>query len=345
MAVAFQEAREYWARNPDDTVNAPNEIHESIEKWLIAKRLLAGPAQTVQEEIQTSDSEEPTAPESSGKRAGFKLPRIPPLPIRRLSLPSGNSSIVLPLKSGQLRRRHTDSGTSGGSLENVESLPPVPRSPRRILRDVAVIFRPTRRKRYFAGSRHGRTTSAEPTSVHDSEDDLSSPDKVDDCHLPSCASNHIADNTSSVYEDATDAIELLLPLVDSPAPDDPPNASIDTRCDTIETTEDMSTTDAQADAAYNALMPILYELEALSEHPRLKTIASENADEDYSQFWETFAQLSAKEVLYAVYAIRSGMLDVPDNLDAPSVSSTVILLAMWALAASALSVYLYTRLP
>ncbi|KAI0656352.1 hypothetical protein C8Q70DRAFT_1056599 [Cubamyces menziesii] len=45
LAVAFQGAREYWASHPNDIANGPNEIHESIEKWLVAKRILEGPSQ------------------------------------------------------------------------------------------------------------------------------------------------------------------------------------------------------------------------------------------------------------------------------------------------------------
>ncbi|KAI0365841.1 hypothetical protein BV20DRAFT_707169 [Pilatotrama ljubarskyi] len=345
MAVAFQEARDYWARNPDDTANAPNEIHESIEKWLIAKRLLSGPAQATQEVARARDFEEPRAAESPGKRAGFKLPRIPPLTLRRLALPR-NSSAVLPLKPGRLPRRHTESETSIDRSGDIQDDASLPTSPKKILRNMAVVFRSTRQKRHLADSTHGltNTTSAEMARRGNSDSTLASTSEEESCVVPINETNSVTlEDTSSIYEDTTDAIELLLSTVESGSPGDA--ASGNAPSDTSETGEKMQPTEDHADAAYAALMPILYELEAFAEHPKHRAIAADNADEDYSQFWETFAQLSAKEVLYAVYAIRSGILDMPDHVDNTRGDTVVVLLALWGLVASALSMYLYWSLP
>ncbi|KAI0654601.1 hypothetical protein C8Q70DRAFT_925563, partial [Cubamyces menziesii] len=97
------------------------------------------------------------------------------------------------------------------------------------------------------------------------------------------------------------------------------------------------------DPAYAALMPILYELEAMHELPRCKAVAAEHNDEDYMQFWETFSQLSAKDILSAVYAIRAGVLDAPIPCDAGAASTgaAVVLCAFWGFSASVVALYLY----
>ncbi len=91
-------------------------------------------------------------------------------------------------------------------------------------------------------------------------------------------------------------------------------------------------------------MPIVYGLETITTNPRRHSVGEEHDDEDYTKFWETFGQLSAKEVLYAVYAIRAGALDVP-TIESPSQHSDLALLttfcALWAALATILAMYFY----
>lgn len=92
-------------------------------------------------------------------------------------------------------------------------------------------------------------------------------------------------------------------------------------------------------------MPILYELDAFAERPRYAAIAASHDDPDYARFWEAFAQLSAREVLLAVYALRAGAFDEPHIMvvgnESPASAMVVVVLTLWAIGASALVIYLY----
>lgn len=102
------------------------------------------------------------------------------------------------------------------------------------------------------------------------------------------------------------------------------------------------------DPAYAALMPILHELDALAEHPRYAAIAASHGDADYAHFWETFAQLSARDVLFAVYALRAEAADgvqLESEGQGPLLTMLAVVLALWASGASVLAVYLYCHLP
>ncbi|EJF58904.1 hypothetical protein DICSQDRAFT_172563 [Dichomitus squalens LYAD-421 SS1] len=96
------------------------------------------------------------------------------------------------------------------------------------------------------------------------------------------------------------------------------------------------------DPAYRVLLPILHELDEMTINPRCRTIAEEHQDEDYSQFWEIFSQVSAKEILDAVYAIRAGVLDIPaDPCSRDDSFLLTTLFVLWAGSATLLSMYLY----
>ncbi|KAI0691603.1 hypothetical protein C8Q76DRAFT_698422 [Earliella scabrosa] len=109
LAVAFQQARDYWAANPNSTEHAPNEIHQSIEQWLVAKNILIGPAVTTQEPEPRPPASPTPKPE---RRRSLKLPglrRPISMNLRRLSLPAMKSTqgtIARP------QRRQTDSTTT-----------------------------------------------------------------------------------------------------------------------------------------------------------------------------------------------------------------------------------------
>ncbi len=93
-------------------------------------------------------------------------------------------------------------------------------------------------------------------------------------------------------------------------------------------------------------MPILHQLESITENPRRNSVSEEFQDEGYVVFWETFAQLTPKEILYAVYAIRAGALDVQfEPAQGQEFSGVTLLLSLWAFAATVAVAYLYWRLP
>ena len=96
--------------------------------------------------------------------------------------------------------------------------------------------------------------------------------------------------------------------------------------------------------AYRALVPVLSALETYTTNPRRTTIAEEHHDEGYEQFWEAFGQLSPKEILYAVYALRDGPHAVHFERES-GISAAAVVFALWALASTALCFWLYIRLP
>ena len=89
-------------------------------------------------------------------------------------------------------------------------------------------------------------------------------------------------------------------------------------------------------------MPILLGLEAITENPRRAAISEEFNDEGYVQFWEAFAQLTPKEILHAVYAMRDGPLDVRCNIP-HGYPGLTYLLALWALVATGITVLMYIQ--
>ncbi|KAI0776539.1 hypothetical protein BD413DRAFT_668756 [Trametes elegans] len=330
IAVAFQEARDYWAQNPDDIkANARNEVHESIERWLVTKRILEGPVQTIPEDVQEDNAQEILIPASPSKRTAFRLPKLRPL--RRLSLPNAETALAFPLSPTLLRRRHTDGETVGSPPANSGRLLAAPR----FLRNVAVVFRSSRQKRPEALlsdefeshiSGESASTDATPSDTLDEESSIQSVRPIPD---------NVSEYAISVFEDASDGMEIVLSpvstsrqsFVDSPLVDSPRTAS-----PVLPGGDEASTHEDEAiDPAHAALMPILYELDALQDHPKHRAIAEEHHDENYTQFWEAFSQLSAKEVLYAVYAIRAGALDVPLDSDSPPRYKLVLFLFLWAI--------------
>ncbi|KAM5534133.1 hypothetical protein V8D89_012153 [Ganoderma adspersum] len=100
---------------------------------------------------------------------------------------------------------------------------------------------------------------------------------------------------------------------------------------------------SSVDPAYRALLPIVYGLEEIIFNPRRRSLGEEHGDEDYTKFWETFGQLSAKEVLHAVYVIRSGALK--PCIESPSQHSDLSFLttfcALWAGLATIVAFYFY----
>ncbi|KAI0820520.1 hypothetical protein BC628DRAFT_850401 [Trametes gibbosa] len=368
LAVAFQEAREYWKRHPDDKENAPNEIHESIEQWLVENRLLEGPPRTIYEE-----PEEISVPDKNPTRgAARRFPRIRSLNLRRLSLPTGlgeSAAFALPLLSPtRVQRRHTDGGISESKHKKGQEGPYSlinPASPRNLLR----VFRSAKRKRTMDAqtarsnkptcddASHNSCTSSGPPSVPETasaEQELVSE--------PSVPCDDICEDALSIYEDALDvlfqsgastserctsdaALSPAVSLRDFHTPNsniqqlatEAPPAIADTHAEVA--------ADADADPASNALMSILYELDAFAEHPRHAAIAASHNDPEYVRFWEAFAQLTAREILLAVYALRAGAFDEPHIMvvgDAgPAGTVVAITLVLWAMSASGLAVYLY----
>ncbi|CDO75155.1 hypothetical protein BN946_scf184590.g12 [Trametes cinnabarina] len=327
IGVAFQEARKYWLRHPDDNVNAPNEVHQAIEEWLVAERVLDGPTQIDHQNTKTGLQGETGAKESTEalslrKKAGFKVPRLRALSLKRLVVGDGDSTTMLspPLVSRRLRRRHTE---GDNSLFSGNTVVPSPATPsRNILRQVAVLFRP-RRKTVSSGSADASSDASISTSQ-------------------SCASSSSAGHNTEMLAGEGSEVGLrglvtLRPIINA--------ATTNARAPTPAKVPDEKA-DGPTDPAYAALMPILYELDALAEHPRCKAIAAEHNDEDYRQFWETFSQLSAKDVLCAVYAIRAGALEIPEVSDNRTMSPGVVFLcAMWGFLASTLALYLYLHAP
>ncbi|KAI0640865.1 hypothetical protein C8Q79DRAFT_920682, partial [Trametes meyenii] len=352
MALAFQEARDYWARHPDDTANARNEVQCSIEEWLVAKRLLKSPDPPINDS-QSDIDECPPSP-SPARRVGFKLPRLKPLSLgRRLSLPDGSSPIALPLLSPDrlpVRRRNTDSDAAHDPARNAKSISMSPKYPTRLFRDMTGFFRSTKHKRHSGASYSGRSDTSRTHSQYPGTESARS-SSLDEQRL--AASGLEVPSVSapqpgcvpSIYEDASEATAFFLPPSQSSLPQDYATNELGSSfAPQAAETSSTNRTSSDRDPAYTALVPILYEIDALTEHPKFKAIAVENHDEDYVRFWETFAQLSAKEVLYAVYAIRSGVLDVPLG-DDHSTGIGMVFVALWALVASMACIYLCLCLP
>ncbi|OSC98318.1 hypothetical protein PYCCODRAFT_1471107 [Trametes coccinea BRFM310] len=241
--------------------------------------------------------------------------------------------------SRRLRRRHTDGDSSSFNANEVGLLKALPASPRKFFRQVAVTFRP-RRKTISSNSPSDALSEASRSSASASGTSLSSEgDPLVDLGTAQQKGLESPKRTPSMYGDAgeirvssiaTAIINAATTGVRAPTPIDHLDEKMD--CST--------------DPAYAALMPILYELDALAEHPRCKAIAAQHDDDDYRRFWETFSQLSDKDVLCAVYAIRSGALEIPEFSDGASTfSGARFLCALWALLSSIVALYLYLRGP
>ncbi|KAI0328815.1 hypothetical protein GY45DRAFT_944880 [Cubamyces sp. BRFM 1775] len=334
LAVAFQGAREYWASHPDDVANRPNEIHESIEKWLVAKRILEGPPQIAPKD-ETGDPGDPPEPISPSRSSGTWLPR---LRFRRLSLPHRASSTAKSFTmspTAKLRRRHTDSESGADDPSSSSgSMSVLPTSPtKKLFRNVALILAPGRHKRM---ARRRAYSEASSSSAYESLSSSRSSGVGAQLDVTEVL-NTISASAGSIYEDAMECRAAPTLATQSDAKLCPV-----TRVSTSSTSHEQDQAGAPLDPAYAALMPILYELEAMHDHPRCKAVAAEHNDEDYMQFWETFSQLSAKDILSAVYAIRAGVLDAPIPCDGGAASTgAVVLCAFWGFSASVIALYLY----
>ncbi|KAI0753802.1 hypothetical protein C8Q74DRAFT_1373732 [Fomes fomentarius] len=344
--IAFQQARDYWAANPDSKEHGPSEVHRSIEQWLVTKNILEGPAATTDESApEPSVDMSPSTPE---KRRSFKIPSWPPINLRRLSLPAISNTDTI-LKS---RRRRTESTTSLPSPSSCSGAgPEAPRSPKTAWRSFAGAFRTPSKKRSSSRSTDFGCIREETPSIVDIE----------------CTSLTIAEETAEAITTAATSSEgdkfrmiLIDPYDKSDASDvltaplfcDSPeqmSRSISPSPSEVpeEVPEEPQPIPSPAiDPAYRALMPILHQLESITENPRRNSVSEEFQDEGYVGFWETFAQLTPKEILYAVYAIRAGALDVQfEHTQGQEFSGVTLLLSLWAFAATVAVAYLYWRLP
>ncbi|KAI0632613.1 hypothetical protein C8Q77DRAFT_829734 [Trametes polyzona] len=381
LAVAYQEAREYWERYPEDAENAPSEIHQAIEKWLIESRILQGPPHTYREETVQDDQSPAASPEFPPKRGVFKLPRIRPRPLnlRRFSLPGGETpSQRLSGTPNGPRRRHTTDETNGGLLNSFGGGPSAPPlSPRKLLRGVGSVFWSKKSKR--------TSDSAAPSgsASEEAHQELHSDNPACCGSTQSLAETMVGVEgkstleylninedaaSESVYEDAPEIIAVPkenFPIMD---PERPLGRAVACTADLAPTTPEEKRAPRlirpletnshpvpdspcgldPATLAHTALAQIIWELDALAEHPRYAAIAASHGDADYALFWDAFGQLSAREVLMAVYALRSGALDEPD-LSELTVGGgppgdvwamVVVVLGVWALGASAMVGYL-----
>ncbi|KAI0742248.1 hypothetical protein C8Q80DRAFT_1356040 [Daedaleopsis nitida] len=366
LAVAFQQARDYWAANPNNTEHAPSEIHQSIEQWLMNKNILEGPALTTTELDGTPQPEVPAA--AARRRRSMRLPSLRPL--RRLSLPTlGRVSESRP---GYLRRRTESTVVLPSQCKNASSAldgedggtalgkrPSAPMSPKTVWRNLAVFrFSPSKKSSGsdcsdFASIREETPSlldlaSAGPCQQQPDElywESAPSPRPCEDDVRPSSA---LGLTLASDAPDSPSSVGFPLKLCDSPESmsrfhtptppdeyDEPVESGVQQPPDGV-------------DPAYRALHLILQELDTItaSTSPRHTAIAEEFHDEGYAHFWETFAQLSPKEILYAVYAIRAGALDVPaEPARGCECSAMTALFALWAIVATAATVYLYRSLP
>ncbi|KAJ3008623.1 hypothetical protein NUW54_g3083 [Trametes sanguinea] len=241
------------------------------------------------------------------------------------------------LMSRRLRRRHTEGDSSPFDVKEGGFLQGLPASSRKIFRQVAVVFRPRRKT---VSSASPPESLSEVSSASASGTSLSSNgDLPVDIDALRVEGPERLRRTPSVHEDAVEirvssVATAIINAATTGARAPTPIKNLDEKID------------CSSDPAYAALMPILYELDALAENPRCKAIAAQNDDDDYRQFWETFSQLSAKDVLCAVYAIRAGALEMPDISDSTTTFPVAgLLCALWGLLASTLALYLYLRVP
>ncbi|KAI8992731.1 hypothetical protein BD414DRAFT_283700 [Trametes punicea] len=236
--------------------------------------------------------------------------------------------------SRRMRRRHTEGDTRTSSNDS-RSLLPTPAPPRKIFRHLTVIFRSGRRKTGL--SRYPTDNYSEESACSsESQASSSSVEGGESIAEEALSNQNRVERVPSIYEDAVEIrVSSVASAILSAATS---SARVPTPSKGLEKAHD------SADPAYAALMPILCELDALAEHPNCKAIAAQHNDEDYQQFWETFSQLSAKDVLCAVYAIRAGALEIPDvSDDSVGFPRAFIVCALWALLASGLALYLYFR--
>ncbi|KAI0654606.1 hypothetical protein C8Q70DRAFT_1058370 [Cubamyces menziesii] len=230
------------------------------------------------------------------------------------------------MSSTKLRRRHTDSESGAGDPSSSNSsMSVLPTSPtKKLFRNVALILTPEASN----SSAYESLTSSRSSGAEVAFDVAQ-------------VLGTISTSGGSIYEDAIECRVAPVPVAKSNAL----LGSVNLRTSSSSTPSKSQEQEAEApvDPAYAALMPILYELEAMHELPRCKAVAAEHNDEDYMQFWETFSQLSAKDILSAVYAIRAGMLDAPIPCDAGAASAgaAVVLCAFWGFSASVVALYLY----
>ncbi|KAJ8454176.1 hypothetical protein ONZ51_g13182 [Trametes cubensis] len=243
------------------------------------------------------------------------------------------------MSSTKLRRRHTDSESGAGDpSSSSSSMSVLPTSPtKKLFRNVALILTPGRHKRAI---RRRAYSEASNSSAYESLTSSRSSGAEVAFDVAQVLGT-ISTSGGSIYEDAIECRVAPVPVAKSNAL----LGSVNLRTSSSSTPSKPQEQEAEApvDPAYAALMPILYELEAMHELPRCKAVAAEHNDEDYMQFWETFSQLSAKDILSAVYAIRAGVLDAPIPCDAGAASTgaAVVLCAFWGFSASVVALYLY----
>ncbi|RPD72737.1 hypothetical protein L226DRAFT_614617 [Lentinus tigrinus ALCF2SS1-7] len=338
------------------TEHGPTDMHQSIEQWLVAKNILDGPALTAPEQQRQAELHPPPPPPSiNGRRLSLKLPSLRPLNLRRRSLPVVGSPGVATEPRKRTRSTPTLPPSHTPSARN--DLWKIPRSPRMTWAGLMKGFRSSTHKRSLSGGTDlGPVCEETPSTLELLPPVFSS----STCSIISGREERHSAQPSSAVSDPWVA---RLPVLRKPSVEDE-EASDDNAiqlCDSPESLpqhlstpieeNDVANTMSRPptpsiaesiDPAYRALMPILHGLEAITENPRRTSISEEFNDDGYVQFWETFAQLSPKEILYAVYAIRGGALDV--QFDTPSGHPRlVLLLALWALAATGFAVYMYSQ--
>ncbi|KAH9846548.1 hypothetical protein C2E23DRAFT_890728 [Lenzites betulinus] len=353
--------QEYWEKQTDDKKSAPNELLDS-KGTPIGRQLLEGRPRTIHEEPE----EESTPDENTIKRSGRRFSRIRPLNLRRLSLPTGETLFSVPLLSPtRIPRRNTDGEIAnrvhiGGQEDTIVHANQA--SPRNLLR----VFRSAKHKRtsnaFITRSKHVQSDDANRHDASTASSSTSFPETAsagsDSVSEQNLQFDSVSEDALSIYEDAFDALfysgaSTSERLTDDAVPSyrnsqvpDPNKEQVPRATPAISDTDAETPADTDPDdPAYSALMPILYELDAFSERSRYAAIAASHDDPDYARFWEAFAQLSAREVLLAVYALRAGAFDEPHIMvvgnESPARAMAVAALTLWAVGASALVVYLY----
>ncbi|KAI1787095.1 hypothetical protein LXA43DRAFT_737722 [Ganoderma leucocontextum] len=331
--------RECWAANPGDIANAVNEVHQGIEESLVSGNTLNDPTTTV---LQVEPEASPLliAPERPRrqKRRSLKL-MVPSLrPGRRRNFKS-LPPILASVAAFQPKRNATS--PSPQPLGRVSSPPTSPKRFWRVLRswpkgDIQTVLinevpEDTRRT-LDDGNKGAVDMTYCDSSVGDYQSMvLSSIDEVDSLLEVTCGMPTGTAHEDSALFERTTALSLGM---DGFEGQEFSNATEQTDLPPI-------------DPAYKALLPIFYGLETITLSPYRRSLGEEHEDEDYSKFWETFGQLSAREVLYAVYAIRAGALIAPIESPNPNDDLPVLttFCALWAALATILAVYFYTSLP